>query len=48
MTEAGRGLLLNRLKTCQAERNHIPNFVAVNNYDRGDLIAAVNAINGVG
>ncbi|WP_300681913.1 hypothetical protein [Nocardioides sp.] len=41
-------VLLARLKECQAERGQIPNFVAVDNYDKGDLIASVDALNGFG
>lgn len=40
-------VLLTRLRECQAERGQIPNFVAVNNYDRGDVVASVEAINGL-
>ena len=43
-----KSVLFKRLKTCQTERGHIPNYVAVNNYDRGDLVATVEALNGVG
>jgi hypothetical protein len=32
---------------CRAERHHLPNFVAVNYYDQGDLFRVVNALNGV-
>ncbi|WP_431817045.1 hypothetical protein [Gordonia jacobaea] len=39
--------LFNRLEQCRAERNMIPNFVAVNNYRVGDLFASVNRLNGV-
>jgi len=37
-----------RLRQCQAQRGMIPNFVAVNYYDLGDLFGAVNRLNGVG
>ncbi|MET0931710.1 MAG: hypothetical protein ABWX74_19480 [Aeromicrobium sp.] len=37
-----------RLEQCQAERGRLPNFVAVDNYDQGDLIGAVDRLNGVG
>lgn len=43
-----RPVLLARLEQCRTERGHIPNFVAVDNYDKGDLIASVDALNGVG
>ena len=39
-------VLLPRLEECQAERGRIPNFVAVDFYDQGDLFAAVDALNG--
>jgi hypothetical protein len=37
-----------RMLRCQKERGMIPNFVAVNYYDRGDLFRVVNALNRVG
>ncbi|MET0929544.1 MAG: hypothetical protein ABWX74_08495, partial [Aeromicrobium sp.] len=37
-----------RLEQCQTERGRLPNFVAVDNYDQGDLIGAVDRLNGVG
>lgn len=37
-----------RLEQCQAERGRLPNFVAVDNYDQGDLMGAVDRLNGVG
>lgn len=37
-----------RVRTCQQERNHIPNFVAVNWYDQGELLAVVDELNGFG
>ena len=40
--------LLDQAQTCMAERHHIPNFVTVDFYDRGDLFAAVRALNGLG
>ena len=39
-------VLLPRLEECQAERGRIPNFVAVDFYDHGDLFEAVDALNG--
>jgi len=42
-----QAVLLPRLKQCQDERDRVPNFVAVDNYDQGDLVASVDAINGV-
>jgi hypothetical protein len=40
--------LLRRLRTCERIRDHIPNLVAANFYERGDLLRAVDALNGVG
>jgi hypothetical protein len=37
-----------RLRRCQDERGRIPNFVAVNWYDQGELVQVVNELNGVG
>jgi hypothetical protein len=41
------GVLLPRLERCRAERGQIPNFVAVDNYDQGDLVSVVDRLNGV-
>ncbi len=41
-------VLLPRVEACQAERGRIPNFVAVDNYDRGDLFGVVDRLNGFG
>jgi len=41
-------VLLPRLEQCQAERSRIPNLVAVDFYEAGDVIAAIDAVNGVG
>jgi hypothetical protein len=41
-------VLTARLRACQRERRHIPNLVAVDFYDRGAVLAAVDALNGVG
>ncbi|WP_166137973.1 PI-PLC domain-containing protein [Nocardioides ochotonae] len=41
-------VLLPRLEQCWRERGQIPNFVAVDHYDLGDVQGAVDAINGVG
>lgn len=40
-------VLLTRLRQCERERGKIPNYVAVDNYDRGDLFASVDELNGV-
>ncbi|WP_420114178.1 hypothetical protein [Pseudactinotalea sp.] len=39
-------VLSERLERCRDERQ-MPNFVAVDNYDRGDVLSAVDAINGL-
>jgi hypothetical protein len=39
--------LLHRLQECKRIRGHMPNLVAVDFYRRGDLMRAVDAINGV-
>jgi hypothetical protein len=36
-----------RLKMCESERSMIPNFVAVNFYNHGDLVKAVAKLNGL-
>ena len=41
-------VLGDRARSCQAERDMMPNFVAVNWYDQGDLLAVVDELNGVG
>jgi hypothetical protein len=43
----GFGPLMRRLDDCERIRHHIPNLVAVNFYRRGDLLRAVDALNGV-
>jgi hypothetical protein len=43
-----RGVLLTRARECQAERGLLPNFVAVDFYDRGDLFGVVDTLNGTG
>lgn len=37
-----------RVSTCRDERGQIPNFVAVNWYDQGDLLQVVDQLNGFG
>jgi hypothetical protein len=44
-TEAVLG---DRVRTCRDERGQIPNFVAVNWYDQGDLLRVVDQLNGFG
>lgn len=41
-------VLLPRLEQCQMERSHLPNLVAVDFYEAGDVMAAIDAINGFG
>lgn len=43
-----RNVLLERAERCRAERGQIPNFVAVNFVDRGDVYDVVDALNGLG
>lgn len=38
-------VLYGRARQCQDERGHLPNFVAVNFYDSGDLFQVVDALN---
>jgi hypothetical protein len=40
--------LLHRLEECKRIRHHMPNLVAVDFYRRGDLMRAVDALNGLG
>lgn len=42
-----RDVLLPRLEECERERGQLPNFVAVDFYDRGDLLDVVDELNGV-
>ena len=37
-----------RVQQCQAERGQIPNFVAVNYYNLGDVFGVVDRLNGLG
>jgi hypothetical protein len=39
--------LMRRLRECQRIRHHIPSLVAVDFYRRGDLLRAVDTLNGV-
>ena len=41
-----KGVLLPELRRCERERGQLPNFVAVNFYDQGDLVSVVDALNG--
>jgi hypothetical protein len=43
-----RGVLEPRVEECRAERGLLPNFVAVDFYDQGDLFDVVDDLNGVG
>ncbi len=42
-----RSVLLPRVEECQRERGQLPNFVAVDYYDRGDLMGVVDTLNGL-
>lgn len=42
-----RGVLLPRVLRCRDERGLLPSYVAVDNYDRGDLLDVVDVLNGV-
>jgi len=46
-TVNARDVLLPRLEQCRAERGLLPNFVAVDFYDRGDLMPVVDTLNGL-
>ena len=39
-------LFVDRARQCEEEGNTLPNFVAVDFYDIGDLFAVVDALNG--
>jgi hypothetical protein len=41
------GPLLARARECEKVRHHLPNLLAVNFYERGDLLRVVDALNGV-
>ncbi|MFZ4578880.1 MAG: hypothetical protein ACOYOB_10840 [Myxococcota bacterium] len=41
-------LLLDRALQCQLERQHLPNLIAVDFYDLGDVLAVTHALNGAG
>jgi hypothetical protein len=43
-----RSVLLGRAEECAQERGQLPNFVAVDFYDRGDLMGVVDTLNGPG
>ena len=40
-------LLMRRARRCRDERSLVPNVVAVDFYDEGDLLEAVNVLNGL-
>lgn len=42
-----REVLLPRVEQCRAERGMLPNYVAVDYYDRGDLMEVVDELNGL-
>ena len=39
--------LLDRARTCERIRDHLPNLVAVDFYRRGDVLSVVKALNGI-
>ena len=39
--------LLKRARECQKIRKHLPNLLAVNFYQRGDVFKVVDTLNGV-
>jgi hypothetical protein len=41
-----RDVLLPELRRCESERGQLPNFVAVNFYDQGDLFSVIDTLNG--
>jgi hypothetical protein len=43
-----RGVLLARARECGQQRGLLPTFVAVDFYDRGDLMGVVDTLNGLG
>lgn len=40
--------LMRRLRECERIRNHLPNIVSVNFYERGDLLRVIDTLNGIG
>lgn len=46
-TVNARDVLLPRLERCRSERGRLPNFVAVDFYDQGDLLDVVDELNGL-
>jgi hypothetical protein len=46
-TANARDVLLSRARQCQTESGKLPNFVAVNHYAVGDLLAVVRELNGL-
>ena len=43
----GYAALLARARECRQERGHLPNILAVDFYDVGDLFRVVRTLNGV-
>jgi hypothetical protein len=39
--------LLSRARACQRIRRHVPNLIAVDFYEQGDLFRVVKTLNGV-
>jgi hypothetical protein len=46
-TVNARSFLLPELRRCERERGQLPNFVAVNYYDHGDLFSVIDELNGI-
>ena len=42
-----RKVLLPELRRCTKERGQLPNFVAVNFYNEGDLLPVIDRLNGL-
>jgi hypothetical protein len=43
-----RQFILHRATQCRAQRDHIPNLILTDFYDRGDVVGAVRELNGLG
>ena len=42
-----RAFILERARHCEAQRGQLPNLILTEYYDRGDVVGAVAALNGV-
>ncbi len=47
MTANANPLFIDRVRECRTARGHIPNFVAVDFYDIGEIFSVVDAMNGL-